>query len=161
MKLISRLPNAVILVAVLASLFVLPGAAAAQQNAPSSFSEEFNGPTLDPAWQVVQYTGPRVYPPYPADTTLSASIPAISATMWTRRCTTGLGTAISPPTITPHLAKSWIPAWSRIGPSVGTIGSSRPKWLTTCHSPTVELSHSALISVMEARGHYSQVSSVA
>jgi hypothetical protein len=34
----------------------------------NGFNEDFNSPTLDPAWQVVEYTGTRVYGyPYPAN----------------------------------------------------------------------------------------------
>ena len=37
-------------------LFVL-----AHNTAAQGFNEQFNSPTLDPAWQVVEYTGTRVY----------------------------------------------------------------------------------------------------
>src|SRR4030043_1553133 len=43
---------------VMASLFVL---LALKNNAVAQFDEQFNSPTLDPAWQVVTFTGPRVY----------------------------------------------------------------------------------------------------
>ena len=44
------------LLMLLPALFL--GSAAVAQSPPTSFSEEFDAPSLDPAWEVVEYTGP-------------------------------------------------------------------------------------------------------
>lgn len=68
MKLTTRLLHAVILLAVLVSMLVVPGSAVAQQEVITAFSEEFSGPTLDPAWEVVEFPGPRSHGyPLPAN----------------------------------------------------------------------------------------------
>ena len=60
-----------ILVATAIILFVQ--IALSQQVAAQGFDEQFNAPILDPAWQVVPYTGPRLYgfPPPANDYSLS------------------------------------------------------------------------------------------
>lgn len=56
-----RFPLFCVLLIGLALVVLSPRAVQAQSSGPTSFAEEFNSSTLDPAWQVVEFTGPEVY----------------------------------------------------------------------------------------------------
>src|SRR5687768_6194300 len=59
---ITRRSSLAIIGTLLVLISVVPHRSMAQSpTPPSSFDEEFNSPSLDPAWQVVPFTGPRVY----------------------------------------------------------------------------------------------------
>lgn len=49
------------LLSVVTSLGVAPAQLAFADPPPTSFADEFDSPTLDPAWEVVEFTGPRAY----------------------------------------------------------------------------------------------------
>lgn len=56
------------LLSLVAAAVLPPARLAAADPPPTSFADEFATPTLDPAWQVVEFTGTRVYGfPFPAN----------------------------------------------------------------------------------------------